>query len=391
MDSHSSLPEHQEQKQETQHICQFETWYDSNDLEMLFYSQISTAHTLKFVFLSEPYTFTQQLISLLYLKRQLGAQQIAFIANEPGHQSHFLAGVITKTNLLIINPIGITGHQGFYAELIKLNSIKPKLNLFLSTSMIQKDPKAIVSCGPLSVEIASHLANLDMLTIDRILMQAAPEKQKKHSVEFQSIDIAETALLPYSLDALLTGSALDYKKHIISIRQNHHLCLQQQKSLDYAENVISHFITEREDRASDSQSPTTPLTPSVLKEIQQDERFKILKNRFSTNPMQARNSVSTNAQPNKTESSFYSYLPSSAERSSSKSKKKNKAFQFHGTEMSPSRFFGKNKKASDLTERLLASSSFSSEQTPLSDVNESYLTDIEEPQEKCCNCRCTIM
>lgn len=249
------------------------SWYDSGKLERLVYSCSSSKKlsSLKFVFLPQDngQDFTKQLVKLNDLNKKLNTHS-CFIATEPApfNTSHFIMGVLFEDNLLIINPMGITRHEHFYTELITVLKKLKLTNIYISTTVIQRDPKAIVSCGPISVELINYISTLPLPTIKTILK--AKEKTSHHRTTqliYQAVDLVNTKLLPSRLASMGQLSNDYYEKILSSIRHDHDQKYLAEVNHDYDEYCINQNLLDEDHK------------------FEADPRFLQLQNRLIPKPV----------------------------------------------------------------------------------------------------------
>lgn len=163
-------------------------WYDQDKLLRLVHTSEKKVPCLQYVFASsgdaeDPYlTFMNQFSNLKKLKDKLGYKTY-FISMQPGSVSsqHFIFGMILDKKLIIINPMGDSTREDFYKIIFK---IKDDLNyidsVYISNTQIQKDEKAIISCGPICVELFNYFTSPEGVeALQLIITKDIREKRKE--------------------------------------------------------------------------------------------------------------------------------------------------------------------------------------------------------------------
>lgn len=198
-------------------LRQFSSWYDLDTVKYLAHLPDilqEQYRSVKYVFYDDAWDV--QLDHLSVLKNSLDTK-ILFISKEPGANSnHFIFGMLIDSSLLIVDPIGITSNKGFYDKLVELNKKRLFSSIYISNTLIQRDPEDLVSCGPIAVELLNHFASFSDEEIAKIFFSG--KQVNKYQVEFTEISLEK--VLPKSLHTLL-NSAEDYKNLIINIRSEH--------------------------------------------------------------------------------------------------------------------------------------------------------------------------
>ena len=197
----------------------YHNWYSTDILTYLTHLLPPYLDIFRYVFVRDPLdeeqSYYKQFIGLCHLSEQL-EKYICFIATEsPTSQNHFIFGVICNSNILIINPIGITKHKDFY-QCIKTIEFHGKLKkIYYSKTILQKDKEGLVSCGPICAELMQHISNLS-------LSEILQHFDAWGTMPSNEIDI--TGLLPESLKGF---NEVTYQDITIKLREKHLNFLQQ--------------------------------------------------------------------------------------------------------------------------------------------------------------------
>ncbi len=141
----------------------FKNWYHADICSYLLQMVNNNAKCIRVLFPDSGYddntgTFKKQLQQLVMLSNILKKPAL-FISKEPGANNHFICGLVKSNNLLLINPLGITSHDACYKTLAELKKENTINEIWLSSNILQKHKyeKGLVSCGPISLELAIHI------------------------------------------------------------------------------------------------------------------------------------------------------------------------------------------------------------------------------------------
>ena len=224
-------------------LREFESWYDFKTISYLCHLPREEEQALKCIFHDGNFqSFRSQLEQSKILAVHFNVN-LFFISKEPGlGENHYIFGMIFRTSLLIINPVGETMHMDFYKSIETLQQRSLGIDkVYLSKTQIQKDPEGLVSCGPICVELMNSIARMSISKIEQDMLSRGVQVNK-HELTYLEVEISP--LLPTSLTNLLsTGEG--YKSSMEGIRANHlaqlalgeGLSLEAQNSrLDQAEN-----------------------------------------------------------------------------------------------------------------------------------------------------------
>ncbi|MDF2867320.1 MAG: hypothetical protein K0S11_790, partial [Gammaproteobacteria bacterium] len=214
-------------------LRRYDNGYDTQAIGYLIHSQPSiellTFVTTQSGELDERVIVGEEIEYLVQLRTLLN-RPIGFITIEPNtiNSSHFIAGFISLNHqLLLVNPLGLPHHRGFYQALKKLND---KLNfkaIYLSTHRIQQDEKAPVSCGPLCVEL------LRAWQINPPDLASAAFKQAKPAEKEELTYVPVAISLPPTLTQLMQENN---KENLIQLRQTHAELLKDKAQEDVMSN-----------------------------------------------------------------------------------------------------------------------------------------------------------
>jgi len=230
----------------------FERWYDVDTIIYLSFLnvdsgvQLKAQCCLKYVFFDEKWE--EQLQGLVLLKSSFSSLEcnktVCFISKEPGAgQNHYIFGFCIESNLLIINPIGITKHKDFYQSLGKLQSQNIFDNIYISNVKIQRDPDGLVSCGPICVELMKRFASLADDEVMQVLSDGV--KMEKEAVKFTVVDIK--GLLPDSLGKLCLISLDVYQEGMVNLRKLHCSTLRHvEGSIDEQNRILEACLNTPE-------------------------------------------------------------------------------------------------------------------------------------------------
>ena len=217
------MPNQAEKLFNDQELLQFDTWYSTDIMTYLVHDAKISDRLLRCVLL--PYdegeqSFANQLQQLVQLKNNLAAS-LCFLGLEPStgvDTPHYVVGFVTEKNeLIIINPMGESSHKGFY-EALELAKKKAGINkIYVSRTILQRDPAGLVSCGPISVAL---LAYLSQRVLNTEILSALEKKLKmQHDCSYQLVDIS--SYLPDSLKCLSTLDVQSYREKLESLRRSH--------------------------------------------------------------------------------------------------------------------------------------------------------------------------
>lgn len=233
-------------------------WYSEDQIKRLVYSRPKQKPFLRYVFsfggdtVDPSVVFINQFRVLIKLKEQL-KQPVHFIAMQPGKvvSSHFIFGVMVERKLMIINPMGATQRPDFYNILKEFQEKGMIENIYISATPLQKDPNAIVSCGPICVELFNYYSSFTKEQILKMLLGASKVKYSKEGLRYTPMGIK--SLPGSSLKPLLTCTPKEYTHHLAVIREKHTGILLQeglQESCDEQSlvfKVLELDETEQED------------------------------------------------------------------------------------------------------------------------------------------------
>lgn len=215
----------------------FSTWYHPDTCHYLLQMTENRAQCLRVLFSDSPNddnttTFKTQLEKLIVLSRVLNKPAI-FISKEPGANNHFILGLVRGKDLILINPLGIFWsplaifkRNLCYQTLAELKRSGIVNNIWLSSSAIQQqrfEPN-LVSCGPIVLELASHiLKNFSLVQLNQFWDSLKTnEPSLHHASQLTYFGTAITALLPENLSQVLrAANQVSYRAKILSLRQKH--------------------------------------------------------------------------------------------------------------------------------------------------------------------------
>jgi hypothetical protein len=220
----------------------YKTWYDEKILKHLVHSQAisqpNKSSMLPYVFnvqdeLSFDEQIKEQLEQLMILRTEL-QQDICFIMTQIGNNAHFICGILTTTNeLLLVDPTGLVKRDDFYEKLSALSYTGLKIKLS-SNVLQQRHDKS--SCGPISAEMVIYwLSQPAREWINRL------SKYESTTLTFETADIKTVLtyeqvdigrLLPASLQNLSQLYESEYKKVLEGIRLSHLEKLEKAKGDD---------------------------------------------------------------------------------------------------------------------------------------------------------------
>jgi hypothetical protein len=119
-----------------------------------------------------------------------------------------------------MNPVGMTAHKDYYQQLAIIQK-KYGSKIYLSKTVIQKDPEGLVSCGAICVEMMNFILTLPASEIAKVFT-TSQELTEKEELCYAEIDLSATNLLPASLRKLVeTSDPGSYRDAIIGIRTRH--------------------------------------------------------------------------------------------------------------------------------------------------------------------------
>lgn len=223
-------------------------WYSAEQLERQIYAeQGETPTSLKYVFMAQDYngdpSFEKQFGLLRALKNAVQAPYASFISTEPSlstempndqtgasssnaaasfNTSHFIMGIVINRSLFIINPLGETKHKGFYKQLAELNKKHKFDEIILSRTPLQRDAKALISCGPLCLELMRHFSSLTGQAVtERLAAAKKASGVNREFVEYQTIDLGPAGFLPSSLQGLEGATKAEYNQRMVALRSAH--------------------------------------------------------------------------------------------------------------------------------------------------------------------------
>ena len=234
------------------------SWYQAEVLEGLIYAPLPpnlVAAALRVVFLppseNPGSSFKAQLNQLRLLKTALQAPFACFICFEPSDfaTSHFIMGILIQDSLVIINPLGETSHLPFFKHVEQARSKRSEA-LLISHTVLQRDAKSLLSCGPICVELLRYISTFSPKRLADLLT-GTPKVPRSHAElpHYQTFDLSECGLLPPSLLPLLTEKT--YAPQVTSLRQQH----------------VGLIIEAQAERGEDYDDERTLMNQLVLKEV----------------------------------------------------------------------------------------------------------------------------
>ncbi len=221
---------------------EFTAWYDFDVCEYLLNIADNTADCIRITFDdtsdgNNTDAFIKQLQKLVELVNKLQKPAI-FISKEPGAKNHFVCGMVYNKWLLLINPLGINDikievlkdKNLLYETLAELKDKKIIEEIWLSSNILQKneyEEENLVSCGPITSEIAMHLlTSLNLEELKNFFNGLSTREPTLHNIsglKYHGINILK--LLPESLKTLSEVSIIDeeerYRQQLCAIRKNH--------------------------------------------------------------------------------------------------------------------------------------------------------------------------
>jgi tetratricopeptide (TPR) repeat protein/endonuclease/exonuclease/phosphatase family metal-dependent hydrolase len=269
-------------------LNEFEEWYTPQIVEYLTHLNNQGAF-LRYVFFDRhTEDFKNQLESICTIRNSYGTNQkvkgISFISKEPGlGENHFVFGTLMSNKLIIINPIGETGHANFYEALNEFKKVYTKVDIFLSNTVLQQDSKlavsGLVSCGPICIELMRHIS---LLPAEKILQcTETGTETSKYGLNYKEVNIA--TILPDTLSALLNPSSGDnYMTQVIGIRKSHNSILSEYSSLlslsvDQQNELLDAQCTNHPMQhvvKSHVQDKGIPKTEIIDQYLQQEDKMK---------------------------------------------------------------------------------------------------------------------
>lgn len=141
----------------------FNTWYHPEICHYLLQLSDNQAQFIRVIFpddgcTNNTATFKANLRELVMLAVKVNKPAI-FICKEPGADNHFVCGIVKNDQMLLINPLGITTKSDCYSTLAQLKQEKTLSEIWLSSNKLQRPEyeEGLVSCGPITLELAMHL------------------------------------------------------------------------------------------------------------------------------------------------------------------------------------------------------------------------------------------
>ncbi|MFI4937127.1 MAG: hypothetical protein ACHQJ6_01280 [Candidatus Berkiellales bacterium] len=193
-------------------LRKYENWYSTETITHLIHCQPKKGQQiLRAYLLSETYIgLSELIINYRVLCNELKRPGL-FILQEPEGGQHFIFVVVYNGKLLVINPLGKTRHQDMVTAFENTRA-----EVIYSKTLLQKDAKGIVSCGPLCVSLMHHFTTLNISDLFENLI-VTNENGKNYT------DIID--ILPPMLTNLITADEQAYQKALVKIRQQHLQCL----------------------------------------------------------------------------------------------------------------------------------------------------------------------
>jgi len=215
---------------------------------------------------------------LKVLISSLGLTRGSFIVKEPGAgENHFIYGHIFGNKLLVINPIGTTRHVSFYKALKDIETLF-KEGIFLSKTVLQKDPEGLVSCGPICAELILGLPFLEDTRGMEVLSQSEEINYvlgEEENFVYQKVSVEQ--LLPESLEKLLKIEGNEYVNALIAIRKSHLRRIEQEIQGNTEEEQNSAL----DNHLNQEQSLLYLLLDKIdMINIQNTEQYRSLKGRL---------------------------------------------------------------------------------------------------------------
>jgi ankyrin repeat protein len=208
----------------------FSTWYHPDVCHCLLQMVENRAQCLRVIFHdlandNNTTAFKSQLQTLIVLTNRLNKPAV-FISKEPGANNHFICGLLKANNLLLINPLGITNHMSVYQTLGELQKDHTIVNAWLSSTVSQRKEyeERLVSCGPISLEIALHiLGDFKLEQLNQFWSNLKTNEVITHEAsQLKFFGIPIGTLLSEDLQKLATlNDETTYRQHVIAIRQRH--------------------------------------------------------------------------------------------------------------------------------------------------------------------------
>lgn len=318
----------------------FDTWYHPDICHYLLQMVENQAQCLRVMFDDAGYgnntqTFRDQLQTLIVLANRLGKPAIC-ISKEPGASNNFICSLIRGNDLIVINPLGITAHVDVYQTLAELQKAKIVDRIWFSNTKLQRGEyeESLVSCGPISLEIALHI--LKDFTLDRLnrlwdsLDTTKGIRHERTQLIYHALSI-EGILLPKNIETLAKiRDERNYRQQVREIRQSHrellaqlpHYHAQQAKKTvetylsecreaSPAQVLLNALITQHRDGASIHTMPEYPLLNEALSK---PEKPIVLRKDLGINVHQNAETLRTQ-QVSMTRSHEHSLNPSSSRQS----------------------------------------------------------------------------
>lgn len=203
----------------------FESWYSPQILEYLTY--FASPNIINVIFLDGK-PFFESLCELQVLVSSLGISRAGFIAKEPGAgNNHFIYGQIVFQKLLIVNPTGHTVHKDFYGILRDVNKQLFADGIYISNTVLQKDPSSLISCGPICAELMMHFSKVSDEVLRKIFANSnsvAYQISEVSSFNYHSLSVEES--LSSTLRNVVEAKESEYTERLIEIRSSHETLLQ---------------------------------------------------------------------------------------------------------------------------------------------------------------------
>lgn len=173
-----------------------------------------------------------------------------FISKEPGEENHFICGILNKSDLLLINPLGLTDKKICYETLAQLQRSKTLGKILLSTDKLQQhkfEENGLASCGPMIFELAFDFLSLSPQMIkefwSKLRFFSTFTECNKFELLYTPVSIKD--ILPNKLKSFLTPNLNQdiYKQQMCVIRKSHYNMLRTY-SEEYLEKFKSHSPTQ---------------------------------------------------------------------------------------------------------------------------------------------------
>ncbi len=231
-------------------------------------------------------TFKTQLKELVELSNNLNRTAL-FISKEPGAKNHFICGLIENNNLLLINPLGISSHKIFYETLAELQREKTIKEIWLSSNSLQKiqyEEEGLVSCGPITLELAIHILTtftpeeLQLFWRDN-LKTSQPTTHDASQLSYHGVNINN--LLPNILKELGESNHEHvYQIKVCDIREKHFKQLQtlpaeHSKRLSIS---VENYLSKCKNEAPAQVIFNSLITDKTINNIDVSPEFQLLKN-----------------------------------------------------------------------------------------------------------------